>query len=336
MTSEKILLISPAWIGDAVMMHSLIRWLRHQHPGSTLDVLAGGACAAVIRRMPEVDQVIPSHFAHGAFQWTERRVLGKTLRERAYTHAILTPNSWKSALVPYFAKIPKRTGWRGEWRYGLLNDVRILDKTKYPLMIQRLLALGMPAGQALPDMRAWWPQLSVSPEQIEGTNQALSLAPIQGAPILGLCPGAAYGEAKRWPADYFADVAKQKLSEGWQVWLFGSSADEPVSATIQAQTDHRCVDLTGRTSMGQAIDCLAQTTHVLTNDSGLMHIAAALQKPLSVVYGSSSPTFTPPLSDQAICHQLALDCSPCFQRTCPLKHFQCMKGLTPEQVLVNL
>lgn len=333
--AAKILIVSPAWIGDMVMTQALLRRLRDQYPEQQLDVLAPAPFTDLVARMPEVTEVIASPFKHGEFNWRARRAFGKSLSQRQYQWAIVTPNSWKSALVPFFANIPKRSGWRGEWRYGLLNDVRTLDEPQFPLMVQRLLALGEPKDAPLLDHKRWWPTLQVSEHAIKQTRQTLNI-PATDQPILGLCPGAAFGQSKQWPPEYFADIARAKLAQGWQVWIFGSAADQPAAHLIQAQTQERCVNFAGRTTLGQAIDCLAQCDTVLTNDTGLMHVAAALGKPLVVLYGSSSPKFTPPLSDQAKILQLDLECSPCFERACPLQHFRCMKDLLPELVLPNL
>jgi heptosyltransferase-2 len=151
-----------------------------------------------------------------------------------------------------------------------------------------------------------------------------------------LCPGAEYGPAKRWPAAYFAEVAQRKLAEGWQVWLFGSHKDEAITQEIQTLTHNRCLDLGGRTALGEAIDLLARADAVLTNDSGLMHVAAALGRPVIALFGSSDPHHTPPLSARAQVLSLNLSCSPCFRRVCPLGHTRCLTELAPAEVLTAL
>lgn len=331
---SKILVVSPAWIGDTVMTQSLFKILKQQQPDCVIDVLSPKGCADVLKRMPEVNDIIISPFGHGDFKLKERMALGKSLRDKKYDQAIVTPNSFKSAFIPFFANIPKRTGWRGEWRYGLLNDVRVLDEQKYPLMVERLIALGLEKDAPLPSEKIW-PSFKVTEEQIRETNSALNVN-VGGAKILALCPGAAFGPAKRWPTKYFADVANKKIAEGWQVWIFGGPSDADISNEIQTMTNNKCVEFTAKTSVLQAVDLLAQATTVLTNDTGLMHIAAALGREVVVLYGSSSPKFTPPLSERVKILWLEIECSPCFKRECPLGHFRCMNDLLPEKVIAAL
>lgn len=330
----KILVVSPAWIGDAVMMHSLIKLLRQNQPDAIIHVLTPKICVDVVKCMPEVNDVIVAAFGHGDRKLNERWVMGKMLLEQNYTQAIITPNSLKSSLIPFFAKIPVRTGWRGEWRYGLLNDMRVLDQKRYPLMVERLLALGLPKDAPLPEEKIW-PTLQANTHKINATNQALGLDP-DAAPVLVFCPGAAYGPAKRWPAKHFATVANTKIAQGWQVWILGSKSDADIAAEINQLTGDKCHDFTSKTTLAQAIDLIAQAKNVVTNDTGLMHIAAALNRDVIALYGSSSPKFTPPLSERIKILWLAIECSPCFKRECPLGHFQCMEDLLPQQVLDSL
>jgi heptosyltransferase-2 len=328
---NKILIVGPAWVGDMVMAQCLFKLLKQRQPDVIIDVLAPAWSLPLLERMPEVASAIVLPFGHGQLALRERYQLGKSLRHKDYTQAILLPNSLKSALIPFFAKIPLRTGWRGEMRYGLLNDIRYLDKARYPLMIERFMVLGLSANEPLP---IEYP----SPELITSSascSRALVEHQLSSAerPILALCPGAEFGSAKRWPAEYYAAVANAKLSEGWDVWLFGSAKDREVTERIMTLTQQRCFNLAGKTKLEEAVDLLSLTTAVVSNDSGLMHIAAALRKPLVVLYGPTSASFTPPLHQQARILTLALECQPCFQRECPLKHHHCMQELVPEMVL---
>jgi len=334
---QKILIVGPAWIGDMMMAQSLFKLLKLRNPQVQLDVLASGWTRALLALMPEINQVIEMPLGHGVVDIKTRYRLGKSLAHSGYEQAILLPNSFKSALVPLFAKIPLRTGWRGEMRYGLLNDVRVLDKATYPLMVQRYLALGLPA-QAEVLTTFPYPELvvdkSTQPQLL--TKFQLSLA----RPLLILCPGAEYGPSKRWPEHYFAEVAAEKIRAGWQVWLQGSAKDRPVAEAIRtllsdAEREH-ALNLAGNTQLDEAIALMACADAVLTNDSGLMHIAAALQKPLVVVYGSTSSEHTPPLSHAVKVVSNQLDCSPCFERECPLQHHKCLRELMPQQVLSAL
>jgi len=329
---NKFLVVGPAWVGDLVMSQVLLQLLKKQDPAATIDVLAPAWARALLERMPEVQQIHAMPLGHGQLQLRERWQLGRNLVPENYSRAIVLPNSWKSAVIPFAAQIPQRTGWLGELRWGLLNDVRYLDKQQLPLMIQRFAALGLSKNkttEAISELTK--PKLVVQADSIIAALHKFDLQLTK--PMLALCPGAEYGPAKRWPTDYYAQVAKQKLAEGWAVWLFGSAKDKSVAAEIQQQTDQRCCDLTGRTNLGEAVDLLSLAQAVVTNDSGLMHIAAALNRPIVAVYGSSSPRFTPPLAEKIKILTLGLACSPCFKRECPLGHLKCLTDLMPTQVL---
>lgn len=330
---KRILIVGPAWVGDMVMAQTLFILLKQHHPDTILDVLAPAWSQPLLQRMPEVDNGLVLPFGHGDVNFAARKALGRSLAGQ-YDQAILCPNSWKSALVPFFAKIPRRTGWRGEWRYGLLNDVRVLDKQRYPLMIERFMALAF--DQPVNDLPQPYPrpQFICQPEAVDAAMQQFGLKRDQQ--ILALCPGAEFGPSKRWPENYFAQMAQHYLLKGWQVWIFGSPKDQPVAAEIQHLTGHACVDLTGKTQLPEAIDLMSLAHMVISNDSGLMHIAAALGRPLVVPYGSTSPDFTPPLADKVAILRADVPCSPCFKRECPLGHHECMRSLTPQKALAAI
>ncbi|QQN49804.1 lipopolysaccharide heptosyltransferase II [Stutzerimonas balearica] len=331
-----ILIIGPSWVGDMVMAQTLFICLKHQHPSCNIDVLAPEWSRPILERMPEVRQALSFPVGHGVLDLATRRRVAKGLRGQ-YQQAILLPNSLKSALVPFLAGIPKRTGWKGEMRYGLLNDLRKLDKARYPLMIERFMALAFEPDAALPQPYPH-PQLRI---ETHSRDQALARFGLSlDRPVLALCPGAEFGESKRWPAAHFAEVAERKIREGWQVWLFGSKNDHPVGQDIVQRLipglREEVVNLAGETSLAEAIDLLSCADAVVSNDSGLMHVSAALGRPLVAVYGSTSPAFTPPLSDRVETVRLGLECSPCFDRTCRFGHNNCMRELLPEQVVEAL
>ncbi len=331
MNSEKILIIGPSWVGDMMMAQSLFKLLKQHKPDCTIDVLASAWTFALLKRMPEVSQAIPNPLNHGELKLKTRFQLAQQLKSSHYHQAIVLANSFKSTLIPWFARIPKRTGWFGEMRFGVLNDARYLDEKKYPLMVEQYIALGLPARAALPKGYPY-PSLSISAEQQQNVLQQHQ--PIwRNRPILALCAGAEFGPAKRWPINYYAEIANQKLRAGWDVWLFGSPKDKLVTDEIMTLTKHQCENLAGRLPLDHTIDLLSLVSAVVTNDSGLMHIAAALNKPVIALYGSTSPHFTPPLSSQAKILRLNLECQPCFSRECPLKHHRCMQDLLPEHVL---
>lgn len=333
-TPNKILIIGPAWIGDMVMAQSLFKLLKQRYPHATLDVLAPAWTFSILSCMPEVSQAIEMPITHGEVKLRSRYQLAKELRANHYDQAIVMQNSFKSALIPWLAKIPKRTGWLGECRYFVLNDARRLDKKRYPLMIEQFMALALAPNEPLPAVYPY-------PEfKVETSSQEATLAKLQplwrGRPVLALGAGAAYGPAKRWPEEYFGQVAQQKIAEGWDVWLFGSGADKPLTEKIQQMTQNQCTDLSGRTELFETINLLSLVSGVVTNDSGMMHMAAALNKPIIALYGSTSPSFTPPLSKQAKILKLDLECQPCFQRICPLGHHRCMRDLTPATVFTAM
>ena len=329
-----VLIIAPSWVGDMVMAQSLFKVLKAQDSERAIDVLAPGWTRVLLERMPEVREAIDMPLGHGELKLLTRRRLGIGLRAGHYQQVIVLPNSLKSALVPYWARIPLRTGYVGEMRQWLLNDYRRLDKQRLVMTVQRFVALALADGANLPDPLPA-PALVTDHENGHAALQRLDLDPDK-KPVLALCPGAEFGAAKKWPEAYYAAVAQEWLSQGWQVWLFGSVNDEPVCDSINAQAHGRCENLAGRTRLEDAIDLLAMASFVVSNDSGLMHIAAALQRPMVAVYGSSDPGFTPPLSETARVERLGLDCSPCFQRECPLGHLNCLNELPPARILAAM
>jgi heptosyltransferase-2 len=327
----KILIVGPAWVGDMVLAQSLFKMLKQRYPVSELDVVAPAWTLPLLERMPEVDNPIALDVGHGELALGKRIALGKALREREYDRSIVLPNSFKSAIVPYFARAKQRTGFLGEWRYGLLNDIRRLDKKALPKTADRFVALGLEPGESL-NKAAPLPALIANRQNTLHALNAVGHVTPQ-VPVLGLCPGAEYGSSKRWPMDYFAQLAETKLAQGWEVWLFGSEKDSAITGAIDKRTGGRCVDLGGRTSLAEAIDLLSMTQIVVSNDSGLMHVAAALGRQVVALFGSSDPRHTPPMSVNAKVIYLGLSCSPCFKRECPLGHHKCLKDIHPKQVL---
>lgn len=352
----KILIIAPSWVGDAVMAQPMLRRLREQSPDAVIDAFAPAWVAPVLERMAEIRRVAINPLAHGELNLKLRWKLGRALRKDRYDHVILLPNSLKSALIPFFAGIPLRTGYKGEMRFGLINDMRRLDKQALPLMVERFAALAAPPRTPL-RRPVENPRLTAEEDQVQATLTKLGLAPQRS--VVAFCVGAEYGQAKRWPASHFAELARMLADAGHDIWLLGSHKDAEIGADIEriylrlpsSAHDQRLSrlptpaggdwgegensalrNLCGQTDLAQAIDLLAAANLAVVNDSGLMHVAAALDKPMVALFGSSSPGFTPPLSDRARIVSLNLPCSPCFKRVCPLGHFDCMMKLSPQRV----
>jgi len=329
--AEKILVVGPSWVGDMVMAQALYRVLTQRFPGAEIHVVAPPWSAPVLKRMPEVARAIELDVSHGELGFGRRRALGARLKAERYSRAIVLPRSAKAALVPWFARIPTRTGFRGEWRYGLLNDVRRmtpeLDQT-----VKRFVTLGLSpeatVGNAIaPELR---PRLTVDAENASRLRNDYSLAAERG--IAALLPGAEYGPAKRWPAERYAALAALLVGLGFDVIVLGSAKEHALGEEV-ASADARVRNLCGRTSLADVIDLLSAASVAVSNDSGLMHVAAAAGTPLVAIYGSSSPKFTPPLTENVSILYLALECSPCFARQCPLGHLRCLGEISVQNVL---
>ncbi len=344
---DRILIVAPSWVGDAILSEPLVARLRERGVTQPIDVLAPPWCGPVYARMEGIGRILDNPAAHGELALGRRRALGRSLRESRYTRAFVLPNTWKSALVPFFARIPQRIGYVGEARYGLLTQARKLDRRTLPRLVERYAAL---ADERDAEVRtASVPRLVPNAANRDAAMRALGLATRQ--PVAILCPGAEFGPAKRWPAEHFAALAKRLANDGFAIWILGSPNDRAQAAAVIEALDEiphasppssrargegwgegRIADLTGRTDLGTAIDLLSIASLVVSNDSGLMHAAAAVGAPLVALYGSSSPLYTPPLSATARIAKIDIACSPCFKRECPLGHFRCMRDLSPELV----
>ncbi|GHU10154.1 lipopolysaccharide heptosyltransferase II [Betaproteobacteria bacterium] len=327
---KKILIVGPSWVGDMVMAQSLFMTLERAGE-CALDVLAPAWSLPILARMPEVRRGVAMPVGHGRLDLGTRWTLGRELRRERYDQAIVLPGSFKSALVPFFAAIPQRTAFRGELRYGLINDMRTLDRAALPMTVQRFAALGQPRSA---DARPFpVPQLAADSANQIALRDRLGLDGER--PAVAFMPGAEYGPAKQWPPAHYAALARELAARGFQIWILGSVKDGEAARAI-ALDNPAVLDLTGRTSLGDAVDLLASSHAAVTNDSGLMHVAAALKVPLVAIFGSSSPEHTPPLSNRVAIKSLRLECAPCFERTCPFKHTRCLTDITPEQVLAAL
>ena len=324
------LVIAPQWIGDAVMTEPLLRRLHAR--GERLAVGALPWVAPVYRAMPQVAEVIEFPFQHGGLQFKARRSIARQVEGR-FAAAYVLPNSIKSALLPFLASIPRRVGYLGEARVGLLTHRLKNPKNKPPMVAFYSALSGDREGLELDR-----PRLQLAPADVDAALAALGL---QRGGYHVFAPGAEYGPAKRWPTRHFAVLARLLALP---VVLLGSGKEAPLCEEIAALAPGRCVNLAGKTSLMQAFAAIAAAAGVVSNDSGLMHVAAAFGVPQVAVYGSSSPLHTPPLNDKAGVLWLkddpsylpALDCAPCFERECPLGHTRCLNDIAPHRVLALL
>lgn len=337
----KILIIGPSWVGDMVMSQSLYITLKQRHPDALIDVIAPGWCKPILERMPEVNQAIEMPIGHGEFNFFGRRAIGKELKKAHYDHAYILPNSAKSALIPWFAGIPVRTGWKGEMRYGLLNDLRP-NKKAFHYMVERYVALAHPKAEMINSSSLGGletlpvPKLTIDLAAQSATLKKFNLN--TDSTIIGLCPGAEFGPAKKWPEEHYAEVAHAMAQKNHQIWLFGSQKDldtcNSIKSKVPDELQNKVHVLAGRTSLIEAVDLLGACETVVSNDSGLMHVAAAVGCHVVAVYGSTSPKYTPPLAEKVEIVHTDIECRPCFERECPLGHLKCLRELNPE-VIVN-
>lgn len=318
--SPTILVIGPRWVGDMVMAQCLFSALKELHPNAAIDVLAPAWAAPLVGRMPEIRQQIDVPLKSGALEFRIRRRFGRLLRGR-YDAAYVMPGSWKSALIPFFARIPRRVGNLREMRYGLLTDIVPL-----PDAVKRRTAqayFGLAQGGTF---RA--PRLAVD---TKNQMALLTRFGLEAETFVALMPGAEFGPAKRWPSEHYAGLARDFMGRGFKIALFGSRNDADVTAEIAALAPG-VVDLAGQTRLEDAIDLIAAARLAVSNDSGLMHVAAAVGTPIVAVYGSTSPENTPPLAERRDLVWLGLSCSPCHKKVCPLGHLNCLKTLEVARV----
>jgi heptosyltransferase-2 len=317
-----------------VMAQSLYRYLAGRRPAAEIHVLAPPWSLPLIDRMPEVARGVSIDVAHGRLGLSRRLAVARSLRATRYQRAIVLPRSLKAALVPFLARIPRRTGFRGEARYGLINDMRPFDPAVLKQTVLRFLALGLEtAAEPLPEVPL--PRLRVDTTACDAVLTRLGID--RTRPVVALMPGAEYGPAKQWPAERFAALAARLDAAGFAVWLLGSAKERQVAdAIVSASGAARARNLCGETTLPEVVDLLAATTAAVTNDSGLMHVAAAVGTHVVAIYGSSTPDFTPPLTpDRTVLYE-RLPCSPCFERTCPLGHLNCLRNIDADAVFATL
>jgi len=325
-----ILLIPYMWIGDFVRCHSVVKMLRQRWPDRPVDVLATSLCAPLADYMPDLRRAVTVDLPRGRLALGQHKALADRLRREGYGDAIVMPRTWKSALAPFLAGIPRRTGWAGEARFGLLNDLRWGER-RLPRMIDRCAALALPPGA--PQPTDWpLPELRVPPGEIAAWRGRMGL-PDDRRPVIALCPGAV-GPSKRWPTPAYQALAARLARDGMAVWVFGGPGERALAAEIVAEAGPHGRDLTGD-DLRNAILGLAAAQVAVSNDSGLLHVAAAAGTPAIGIFGPTSPWHWAPLNPLAAVIETAteLPCRPCHKPVCRLKHHRCMRDIAPEQVL---
>lgn len=348
----------PSWLGDAVMAQVLLKILKFNNEQQNIcvkiDVLAVAWVAKILARMSEINEIIENPFEHGNFKFFERKNFAKNvIKTKCYDEVYVLPNSWKSALIPYFADIPKRFGFVGELRYGLLNIREKLNKKRFPLMIERFARLAFLENPEnnFDDLTAFFPKLTTDKNNAIKLLNTLDIK-LQESEIIIFCPGAEYGEAKRWLPEHFAELSnllsnyyyKNNTLKVLKIIILGSNKDNTIGEKIvELAKNPNLLNLCGKTDLTDVIDLLATAKIIISNDSGLMHVAAAVGVPQIAIYGSSSPNFTPPLSANNLAEivSLNLSCSPCFQRNCPKnrqsgEYLQCLKNITPQMIFEKI
>lgn len=331
----KTLVIAPNWIGDAVMAQPLVALIKRFAPDSTIDAAAPPHIAPIMRAMPEIGQVHLAPNVHGQLRLHDRWRLARRLRKLGYQRCFILPNSLKSALVPWLAGIAQRIGHRGEHRNLLLTQVHDGGPARTQPMVEFYATLAFEPGQPLPGPVPD-PILVRRPDAEHRVREKFGIG--SGGPLVILCPGAEFGPAKRWPARHFAALANLVLAHWSQgcVVLLGSAAERALTTEIAALSGQSVRNLSGETTLDEALALISQASGVVSNDSGLMHVTAAYRRPQVAIFGSSDPRHTPPRSPHARIEWLHLDCSPCFQRVCPLGHTNCLHQIEPARVMESL
>ncbi|MEJ2114633.1 MAG: lipopolysaccharide heptosyltransferase II [Gammaproteobacteria bacterium] len=334
MSTNRTLVIGPAWVGDMVMVQSLFIALKRHDPNNIIDVVAPAWSAPVLARMPEVRRVIKVDLQHGKLQLTKRYHVGKSLRGE-YDRAIILPRTFKSALIPFFAKIPQRTAYRGEMRYGIVNDMRVLDTTLTYKAVEKYLQLGAVSEKIKLQQppKIHYPKLMI--DYSKRQQAAIKLGIDDSTPMIAFMPGAEFGPTKQWPGKYFGELATRFKQLGFNIYVFGSAKDYAIGEEIVQASNGDAENLCGQTSLEEVVDLLSLAKVAITNDSGLMHIAAAVSRPIVAIYGAITPKYTPPLTDNKEIQYLGLGCSPCWKKQCPYGHYNCLKNIEVEKVFLS-
>ncbi|MFC0349189.1 lipopolysaccharide heptosyltransferase II [Undibacterium danionis] len=329
-----MLVIAPNWIGDTIMAQPLLQILRAQYPNAQIDVMAPKWVAPVVYAMSEVDTVLESKIRHRSLKIRDYWDFVQKIRRGKYSAAYVLPNTIKYALLPWLAGIKKRIGYLGETRYGLINVMHHDCKINPRPMTDFYAALARAPKDRVP-LPLPKPRLNVAARSIEQLFQKFGLS--RNLPVIVFAPGAEFGSAKRWPETYFAELAHKilRFNEKAQVVILGGVNDRAICQQIHEQVPNT-LNLAGSTSLDQAIGLLSGANAIISNDSGLLHIASALNRPTLAIYGPTDPNHAPSHSDKKISISLNLSCAPCKQKECPLVHKECMTKISPDMVWQSL
>lgn len=346
----RILVVTPTWVGDVVMSQTVFMTLAERFPGVPIDALAPAWAHPLLGRMPQVDRCIPLPMGRGKLRMGAQYRVARQLAESGYGLAIVTRRAAKAALIPWLARIPERIGAKGEFRPFMLTQERSINSESHSSNVARLSAMAAADPDSVTFESAPWPVLAGHPDRgrdiieagfADQTGSAHS--PVEGRAgspsrtgsprrLIAMAPGAAFGPAKRWPLLSWRTLAEQITAHGDRVVVVGSAA-EASDADLITTGLSGATNLCGKTALAEVVDVMAACDVVVSNDSGLMHVAAAVDTRVVAIFGSTSPINTPPLSTQATSLWLGLDCSPCYAQECPLGHLRCLRDLTPAQVL---
>jgi heptosyltransferase II len=328
MDESPILIVPYMWIGDFVRCHTVVRLLKQQFPTRPVDMLTTSMVAPLLDYMPGVRKGIVVDLPRTRLALAQQHALSRRLQAEKYRQALVMPRTWKSALAPWLAGIPHRTGFAGEARFGLINDLRFGER-RLPRMVDRCASLALPKDSGRP---AEWPlpELEVPPAELAQWRQRLGLAP-DGRPVVALAPGAV-GPSKRWPTAHYAELARRLVAEGNWIWIIGGPGEKPLAAEIAGAASDIC-DLTGP-DLRNAILALAAANAAVSNDSGLLHVAAALGTPAVGIFGPTSPWHWAPLNPIAAVIEAASapPCRPCHKPVCRFGHHLCMREISADQV----
>lgn len=317
-----------------VMAQVLYKAIKAHSNSAQIHVVAPAWSRPLLERMPEITKVHGLNVAHGEFGFKKRYQLGMSLRAESFAEALILPRSYKAALVPMLAKIPKRVGELGESRYGLINHVLSSNKSKKIPTACNYLRFANINADITRIKKQFAPELSVDRENQAKVIEKLAIP--QDSPLVACMVGAEYGPSKQWPMEHFISLINMLHEQGINVCLLGSQKDAVMGKKIESSCQQAVENLCGKTSLLDVIDILASCSVAVSNDSGLMHIAAAVDVPIVSMYGATTPQYTPPLHSNAKAFYMKLECSPCWQRTCQYQHYRCLKDIVPEQVFKSV